>query len=276
MITGWYFFSGSLQDSHLNDIKIGIHAAIHSQFDPKNIHVFLPLKEAADLNQLQTIFSNINLHDVDNFESIIENHVIERLFVVVTGHGSPNGISISLDPAKYISPTNFVSVLSKITNLNQCIIVLGQCFSGIFNYIDLPTTPSFAILGATNLDSSLNDEASEDLKLYVNVYLFYFFYWFFDPVDIDGDGKFSVLYAYKYAGCMTVKKLHAFRYKMYTDIDCIKDAIDKIKRSKTKDSFSEEALRSKIRKNLEYIHSIQTPWISNHILAQQVIIPRTP
>lgn len=62
-------------------------------------------------------------------------------------------------------------------------------------------TPSIVIIGATNLFLSMSNKSTENSVTWAaNAFLLYLFQWIRSPVDIDGDGKLTIMDAYKFAG----------------------------------------------------------------------------
>jgi hypothetical protein len=57
----------------------------------------------------------------------------DKLVVVVTGHGSDLGIN-ALPP---ISPFALIESLKNIAGLTYGLVVLGQCYAGIFNFLEV-------------------------------------------------------------------------------------------------------------------------------------------
>src|SRR5699024_2527800 len=87
-------------------------------------------------------------------------------------------------------------------NAQNIVIYLGQCYAGIFNYLDVKGTPNTILIGATNLYPSISYQ-SPDISWQANLFLLNLFKWIKSPKDIDGDGKITVMDSFKYAGAET-------------------------------------------------------------------------
>lgn len=137
------------------------------------------------------------------------NNTYENVVMFVTGHGGPSGI----DAITPITPYALLSCLKSSPNLQTAVVYLGQCYAGIFNYIgagrkqtdDGRVDPDVIFIGATNLHESLSASTMETfltgpVSWLANLFLLFAFKWFSGPVDVDGDGKFTITDSYKYAG----------------------------------------------------------------------------
>ncbi|MDY7584315.1 hypothetical protein [Pseudomonas sp. CCI3.1] len=137
------------------------------------------------------------------------NNTYENVVMFVTGHGGPQGI----DAVAPITPYTLLKCLKSSPNLQTAVVYLGQCYAGIFNYIgagrkqtiDGKVDPDVIFIGATNLHESLSASTMEPfltgpVSWLANLFLLFAFKWFSKPVDIDGDGKYTITDSYKYAG----------------------------------------------------------------------------
>jgi len=93
--------------------------------------------------------------------------------------------------------------------LKNAVVYLGQCFAGIFNYMPAGSKKDDEVnaifIGATNLYESLSSATTEklvggDASWSANLFLLSVFKWLTNKVDVDGDGKLTVMDSYKYAG----------------------------------------------------------------------------
>jgi hypothetical protein len=85
------------------------------------------------------------------------------------------------------------------------VIVLTQCYAGIFNYLDALESPQLVVIGATNLNPSvsaeiklpkamqLEDGSTGKDKWSANIFALGFFAWLANPLDLDGDGATNLV-----------------------------------------------------------------------------------
>ncbi len=169
------------------------------------------------------------------------------------------------------------------TYLEKTLVVLGQCFAGIFNYLEAkkvdnltgePVFPEICFLGATNLErgvsspvnistGSLTKDFQCNKDWIANIFLFYFFQYIVNPLDIDGDSKFTVTDSYKYAGIQT--NLHFMTTRVRNLFHVVQTITSKmIISSDTSDTYEWEE-QSII--DLEHTSTMaltnQNPWILN-------------
>lgn len=140
----------------------------------------------------------------DEFFTDSVNNTHENMVMFVTGHGSPHGIH-GVVP---ITPNRLVSCIKNMPALNNAIVYLGQCYAGLFNYVNAGREGESAdiiFVGATNLHESLSLSTTEQflhqpITWFANVFLLHIFKWISSPSDVDGDGRVTVMDSYKYAG----------------------------------------------------------------------------
>ena len=123
---------------------------------------------------------------------------------------------------KVIQPEPFYKLIRERGELKNVVVVLGQCYAGVFNYTNARAyrdketgeqlSPNMIVLGATNLHESISTPFTGtslcgDRIWVANTFLAFFFGWIRDPRDIDGDGRYSVTDAFKYAAIFS-NRLH--------------------------------------------------------------------
>jgi len=213
----WIFVSNSskLNDvRHLNDIIWYVDCLRSKNVPEDKIHIFQDHPES----QLHFGPFDItkNIHPLSKYlELAPQIQATGLVFVVFTGHGSHLGIHTDGDIV--ISPSQFVNTTRKMPGLSNGVLVVGQCYAGIFDFLEATDAPEICCIGATRLHISLSAGQPfqiQEVKLvnksgkilqpwYTNVFLFYFFDWIREVKDIDGDGAASILDGFKYAGAMT-------------------------------------------------------------------------
>jgi len=223
--TGWVFILGSgngkVEKRFLYDIAFGVMCLESAHIDNRDILVFIDEKDMDENDKgfLQVASnSNYAIHSLDTiFDTLSQRSEFENLVFFITGHGCQDSI-VASDP---ISPHAFIQGIKDIPGLQNAIVYLGQCYAGIFNYlnvgkrIDDPNTPEIVVIGATGLTLSISVSVYEDFLLdkipwSANLFLHCLFLWFRDPKDIDGDAKTTIMDSFKWAG-MKVNELEVER-----------------------------------------------------------------
>lgn len=228
--TTWIFLcSGQGQHRHLLDIAWAVVSLRSRGVQDKNIFIF---QDDTNYKQYLDDFAISGLvFDFNEFmEKPIETESSGVCFIVIAGHGSPLGIeSNNLS----LTPTDIFSRARSISKAQRCIIILGQCFGGIFEALDASSVPEIGVIAATELNLSMSNSlclGKRDIKFTnnkgevlkhwpANVFLFHFFRWLRQPEDIDGDKKYTLLDAYKYAGSFTNEDLSHSRLVQSLDLN---------------------------------------------------------
>ncbi|EMB20017.1 hypothetical protein [Treponema denticola] len=208
--THWIFLLASSQepeDRHIYDVIFGIVKLLHVGVCANDITVVIDTKRIGILQafssfQYKKIYKSIELTD------IFQNNKHETIVLFANGHGNPTG----LDSEPVIKPYHLFSNLQNANNLKKGIVFLGQCFAGVFNYMPVKSfekdgkiLPPLVVIGGTGLYPSISshwvfDKPHQDTWA-VNIFFYYLFQWIIDPVDIDGDGRYGLIDAYKFIGC---------------------------------------------------------------------------
>ncbi|MBM1205896.1 hypothetical protein [Pseudomonas fragi] len=211
--TKWVLFLSAKNEPeirHINDIAYGVLCLEKAGVSISDIAIYIDGSDRASIeNFLKSgTSSQINIKESKDFFTDQTNNEHENIVMFVTGHGGPLGI----DADEPISPHQLLNCLKSSPNLRHAVVYLGQCYAGIFNYIGAGSKvkngqadPEIIFLGATNLHESLSLHTTEDfltgpMSWLANIFLLFTFKWFSSPVDIDGDGKFTIMDSYKYAG----------------------------------------------------------------------------
>lgn len=199
--TAWLFLSGSnsrFETRHVDDIGFGISCLESRGISENDIFIFIdgPL---ADINSHLSLFSSKTylVNSTDNFFPFFSTNSYNNVILFVTGHGGVDGV----DSKTKIKPYPLISAIKNAPGIKTAIIFLGQCYAGTFNYMQAGGAPSIVIIGATNLFLSMSNETTENsITWTANAFLLNLFHWIRNPVDIDGDGKLTIMDAYKFAG----------------------------------------------------------------------------
>ncbi|RUR94743.1 hypothetical protein PB16LOC_01040 [Pectobacterium versatile] len=211
--TKWVLFLSSSQPKaearHVLDLVYGLMCLESAGVKPDDISIYID-SPTQNFDGLFSLASTNIYHSkpTDNFFSDQENNKHENLVMFITGHGNPFGI----DAVTPITPEKLLSTVKCMKGLGNAVIYLGQCYAGIFNYVNAGRArrkagdgPEIVLIGATNLHESLSLSTTEkmlegEIPWLANQFLLHVFKWFSAPVDIDGDGQSTIMDSYKYAG----------------------------------------------------------------------------
>ena len=179
--------------------------------------------------------------------------------------------------------------LTQFTKLNATtkdLINMGEWFLYEISYTPIPSASYY--LSTDQMSFFISDDGTviektpitpEDLKLNTQIVFSdlpepqYIFSWITNPIDIDGDGKLSVMDSFKYAAINTnlalaeIKKKDNFQSIVEQSIliKCLKKMQDdKIPEEDKNNLFLE---RQSLEKILETRYIIQEPWILNAPIA---------
>lgn len=166
---------------------------------------------------------------------------------------------------------------------------LGQCFAGIFNYMPVmkrekndKQLPPLVVVGSSGLNFSISStrvvQEKTEKPYQANIFFYYLFKWIEKPEDIDGDGNYNLIDAYKYVSYCVIEFCHyqkvtnllirkAYENIIYKGMQTLKDKTI----SDTKKKFINSQIRSLKRKLLPYDHP-QEPWILNAIEAMNIYL----
>lgn len=201
----------------------------------------------------------------------------DNLFVITSCHGSMYGI----DAKKTIRPYHITEAIKQNPHLTNCVALFGQCYAGIFNHLDIGCQgKKIVYIGATEMRVGLSVPLSWDLakdntwRWSANIFVYHLADWLNNPVDVDGDGLFTVADLYKYICYKTnqeTENIEKSEAKRYLD-EKIKDEIGKVvpADADTKDEL--ENLDAEAAKELDYMVPHQDCWILNAESAIKMII----
>lgn len=237
--TLWIFLLSSREDkpdsNDLRDLAFGIYCLESAKILKEDISLVVDCTAPDYVDSINKEFGNT---EYDIYPSKTLTDVIntspeyKHLVMFVLGHGSYYGIASKPED---ISPHSLFSSVRANTSLKTATIFLGQCYAGIFNYMNAESvnngegtkSPQIVIMGATNLHTSIASKANENINGNVinwiaNIFLFYIFLWFRQPIDMDGDSLCTLMDSFKFAGLMTNVKYEDIKISKF--IEKLKDS----------------------------------------------------
>lgn len=259
---------------HVEDIIFAVASLRKKGISDQDIYIF------DDYSKRDILYSQLSiesrLYNLKDFKAILESIDMEFAVVLVTGHGSCNGIPINED--EFISPDLLTKSLRQIKNLKRAVVILGQCYAGVFNYIETYNEPKLVVMGATNLHLSLSSQIKlqspvklNDGKILeswgANFFIYYLMEWILNPLDMDGDGRFTVTDAYKYSGYKSNQKLIDSKGQFSVTMD--NWLFGGLQQCRALQSGAETerlkamAIARQIEQNLQILHMQQEPWLLN-------------
>jgi hypothetical protein len=203
------------------------------------------------------------------------------IVVAVTGHGAEDGIPIPGQPS--VNPTQILNAARSCPGIKGGAIVLAQCFAGIFNYTDAAGgSVPLSLVGATSLNPSLSSplvlpaalkqsDGSDGFNEWTaNIFMARFFEWMASPRDVDGDGRCTLMDAYRYASVHCNQDLRARKGVVHASVTQDEDRLSKFERLPPTTpgqmlllGLRKAALRRKIQDALEVLYLHQEPWVLN-------------
>jgi hypothetical protein len=291
--TKYILVSPSKDDSesrHILDIAYGLLKLEAIGVSQSDIDLVI---DGNNTGEIQTILAGATsntypIHKSNKLLNLITNvDKYENLVVVITGHGSQLGIvgktTIQAEP--------FFGVVRSLNNIKNAVIVFGQCYAGVFNFTDArarrdknnnQTSPNIIVLGATNLYESLSFSLSgtflnNSIKTWLgNAFLICIFDWIANPVDIDGDGRFTITDAFKYAAALANGGNKRIKATSFMKALGAYEQLKQVNRSLQKDPHNQNLILTKQtlvkmvddELNLRFVH--QESWLLNAIEARKL------
>lgn len=202
------------------------------------------------------------------FDTISSFSNISFLGCVVSSHGNINGINCASD----IKPNELLAKMQQINGLTDGLLLLGQCYSGIFN---MPNHSNICVIGASNFYPSISAPIKDGICNWAaNVFLYFFFEWLKNPVDIDGDGQATILDAYKYTSYKTNQFLVRSKIEDSKTFEtwCLSEQ-RKIENPTTEDRDKGMTFMriQELNDRLSLYHNHQEAWISNQNAAMRLL-----
>ncbi|UTC49845.1 hypothetical protein [Treponema sp. OMZ 855] len=278
--TQWLFMLTSSQkpeDRHIYDIVFGITILLKKGIPINNISLVMD----DDSLRIRNIFfpllgQNTVIHNYDKLPSLLASLNRRYIMIIVTGHGSIEGIDARLP----IKPYQFLYTIKQYANASTVLLFLGQCYAGIFDHLEIQKeqkrdgtyTPEIIIIGATKIAVSMSTPVEYgDISWYANILLVAFFRWIDQPYDIDGDSKYSITDAFKFIAYHTNGVSHQIEKQQYSKI---LQHLEQYKRLKEipydKLSLDEHITKEAFEGSLPRGFIPQEPWILNPLLALKI------
>lgn len=287
----WVFLTCSNEKRHVEDIVLGIDCLRSVGVPDTNVFVFSDQPEKNVILNLYKIQNNIfELSDFKNTIPTLKD--FDHVVLIIGGHGSQYG----LEGNSFKMPAQeLVETLRKMPNIKAGVIVAGQCYAGLFNYLNVgEVDPQFVVIGSTNLNPSLSDKADLDAPIKsvsgqndlqswsANIFLLNFLVWLKKPVDVDGDGKKSMLDAYKFAGTHTNQQLRVSKSQLHYGVEVLKsEQMERLMYTPDPRTAPQDYVRHlmevnaaqrAIREQLDMLYLNQEPWILHSQFARDFIV----
>jgi hypothetical protein len=219
------------EERHVWDLAFGLLCLENAGIQTADIELFVD-GPAANYNHIlpHATPNAYTLQDTSSLDARISaatGH--ENLVLIFTGHGSADGVAAR----HVIKPFPLAERVKNAPGLKFGVIVLGQCYAGIFNHINAkpklgpdkkPLEAELVLIGATNLCESLSIPINETFlnghrqSWKANIFLAMIFNWLRNPIDVDGDTKNTVMDAFKFAGARSNDQNRAAKTRGFTDV----------------------------------------------------------
>ncbi|HEY4318008.1 MAG TPA: hypothetical protein VGN04_10430 [Herbaspirillum sp.] len=283
--TRWVLFlsaNGDADTRHIQDLAFGLTCLESAGINIVDIDIYV---DGSDRTSVENFIksgtaSACTVKTSQDFLTDQANNSHDNLVMFVTGHGGPDG----LDALPVITPDALLKGIKESPNLKLAVIYLGQCYAGIFNYIGAgskkPDDPQVIFIGATNLHESVSRSTSETLvtgqqQWPANLFLLYAFKWFQNPTDVDGDGKFTIIDSYKYAGTHANIANKRGKMQAFHDTPTLRkrweDADAAHRQNPTPTNKANlDASVTRYEKHIDILYIHQECWILNAIPAQLI------
>jgi hypothetical protein len=277
--TSWVFISSSEEERHLLDIVYGYQTLISIGVDPSSIWIFVdhPLP---DIHLNPYGISRINsLEDIQVGTAEVTSST--NIILIVGGHGSHAGLG-----SGHLTADQIIKWVRSIPDIELGIIILTQCYAGIFNFLDALKVPQLVFIGATNLNPSVSipirlpkamtlaDGSEGNDAWSANIFSLGFFHWLCNPLDIDGDGTANILDAYKFSGVFSTEELRSNKCYTYQRVQLLYEELrDREKNAEADVSlqFEVDAIRRQLQQELVFLYIHQEPWLLHANLAREIV-----
>jgi hypothetical protein len=214
--------------------------------------------------------------------------------VVIGGHGAELGLVPKNAPAPFKASALYAAI-SSIPKVALGVVLLTQCFGGIFHYTKADGHPALVVMGGANLNLSLSMSIELPTPLLqssgapglsswaANVFGYDFFSWIGDAHDVDGDGALTVMDAFKYAGAKSNIRVRESKVSGFLAVQdqsqVFRQALEAYNLAKAAGSVASElvlkrmvvdAAYTKLQERVEFLYASHEPWILNARLACEV------
>jgi len=278
--TTWIFISDSDENRHLYDIIFAVDVLRRRGVADERVLVFTDHPQAA----LQFAPYGIRHRALSEIgPTLATRRGGPAALLATTGHGRSDGIGAG---RTVLTPHGLLSAVRRIPGLKRGVLVLGQCFAGIFDQVDAKADPELVLMGAARLNMSLSvpiklaaplrqRDQSEGLCTWsANLFLLKFFEWIATPLDVDGDGCLTLSDAYKHAGVQTNRDLVQIKSSLYLEVRDLASRVDllgaKLKGPSPSDDdrLAHDAVTRQLQQRLEILHLHQEAWLLHAHLAR--------
>lgn len=253
-----------VEDRFLYDVNYGVGVLKSRKVADENIIVVTDLTVGTWVEKYNNM-RNVPFFPSSELNSLIENAECDNLFIVSSCHGSLDGI----DSVTPIRPFTLNQALKNNKYVKNILVFLGQCYAGIFNFMDVrDTEKNIVYIGATDINASLSYMLAE-CGWVANISVIALFQWLKNPRDVDGDGVYSITDLYKFVSCFTNNVTNQIE-KMQTShlIDAsVSLRLEEMRLSALGSPFLSKIAKDAIETIKNYSVPHQNPWILNAIAA---------
>ncbi|HYP89218.1 MAG TPA: hypothetical protein VEQ59_13720 [Polyangiaceae bacterium] len=290
----WVFVACSQEPRHLHEIVFAISVLRRRGVPEERMLVFV------DHARPEPYFEPYRIRHVFAFGELAarlaRGPTSGFAIVVIGGHGAELGL-VPKNAGAPFKATALYAAISAIPGVSVGVVLLTQCFGGIFHYTKADGHPALVVMGGANLNLSLSmnielpaplPQASGTPGLSswaANVFAYDFFTWVDEQHDVDGDGALTVMDAFKYAGAKSNIRVRESKVPGFLAVQdqsqVFRQALDTYKQAKAAGGspsellvkrMTVEAAYTKLQERVEFLYSSQEPWILNARLACEVTL----
>jgi hypothetical protein len=274
--TLWVFVSCSHEPRHLYDIIFAVDCLRHRGIADAQILVFVDHPTPGQhlhAYGIEAVFPVTSLGAV-----LATARAHEHVVVTVAGHGSIVGLGRENAPVR---PAALIRATRSVPGIERATLLVTQCFGGIFNLLDASTKPEMVTIGATNLNpsASLGIELNKPLlqrdgspgiaNWSANIFMMGFFSWLRSPTDVDGDGRMTMLDAYKHAGASSNEQLRQAKSGLFLHARKLASDLE-LARASGALPITLDAIELKLQRALSSLHLHQEAWLLHASLARRI------
>lgn len=289
----WVFVACSQEPRHLYDIVFAVSVLRRRGVPDERILVFV------DHARPEPYFEPYRIRNVFAFGALSQRLASappsRSAIVVIGGHGAELGLVPKNATAPFKASALFTAI-ARIPQVTVGVVLLTQCFAGIFHYTKADDHPALVVMGGANLNLSLSMNIQLAAPLpqatgapglstwAANVFAYDFFSWIDEQHDVDGDGALTVMDAFKYAGAKSNVRVRESKVPGFLAVQdqaqVFRQALEAYKQSKVANAAAPELLvkrmvveaaYTKLQERIEFLYTAQEPWILNARLACQIM-----
>lgn len=139
----------------------------------------------------------------------------ENLFLIANCHG---GLAVGIDSPTPLKPACVIDAV-KHSSAKNIVLFFCQCYAGIYSHTDISAdSKSIVAIGATGLRPSISTSLLANVSWRANISLIAMANWISRPLDIDGDGQYSIADMYMFISAFTNDVTLAIEKKQNTSI----------------------------------------------------------